>query len=73
MRPSRQRANRIARHLGGRGVRRGSRVAMLLPRSWTHTQRCSVSSGRRGYVPLALRLPGRPCRLRLQDSSAEVP
>ena len=27
------RANRLARHLGARGVRRGSLVAMLLPRS----------------------------------------
>src|SRR6266478_3225063 len=65
------RANRIARHLGGRGVGRGSIVAMLLPRSVeAYAALLGILKSGAAYVPIDPEYPADRVAYILEDSGA---
>src|SRR5260370_2542656 len=68
-----QRANRLAHYLGRRGVRRGSLVAILLPRSLDAYVAIlgNIKSGA-AYLPLDPEYPADRVRYVLRDSQAEA-
>ncbi len=67
------RANRIARHLRGRGVRCGARVAMLLPRSTdTYAALLGILKAGAAYVPIEIEYPANRVAYILGDSGAQA-
>lgn len=68
-----QQANRIARQLYAQGVRRGSRVAFLLPRSITaYATLLGAMKAGAAYVPLDPAYPEDRIQYILDDSAAEL-
>src|SRR5947207_3908974 len=66
-----QRANRLARHLRARGVRRGSLVAMLLPRSIdAYTSLLGILKAGAAYVPIDPEYPADRVAYILENSGA---
>jgi non-ribosomal peptide synthetase-like protein len=64
-----RRANRIARHLRFRGVERGMRVAMLLPRTPdAYATLLGILKSGAAYVPLDPEWPRERCEFVLEDS-----
>jgi non-ribosomal peptide synthetase component F len=67
------RANRLARHLRSRGVRRGSVVAMLLPRSVdAYAAILGILKSGAAYVPINPEYPADRVAYILEDSGAEA-
>ena len=67
------RANRLARHLRGRGVSRGSIVAMLLPRSIdAYAAHLAILKSGAAYVPIDPDYPADRVAYILKDSGAAV-
>src|SRR5437762_1617642 len=68
-----QRANRLARHLRARGVRRGSLVAMLLPRSIdAYTALLGILKSGAAYVPIDPEYPADRVAYILENSGASA-
>jgi len=67
------RANRLARHLRGRGATRGSIVAMLLPRSIdAYAAHLAILKSGAAYVPIDPDYPADRIAYILQDSGASI-
>jgi len=66
-------ANRIARHLRARGVARGSRVALLLPRSpQVYAALLGILKSGAAYVPIDPECPGERLRFVLEDAAVDA-
>ena len=66
-------ANRLARHLRAMGIRSGSRVAILLPRSIdAYAALLGVLKAGAAYVPLDPDYPAERIRYILEDAAADV-
>src|SRR6266576_4422438 len=67
------RANRLSRHLCARGVRRGSRVAMLLPRSAdAYVALLGILKAGAAYVPIDPEYPRERVAFILENSEARA-
>ncbi|HXJ68691.1 MAG TPA: AMP-binding protein, partial [Verrucomicrobiae bacterium] len=65
-------ANRIARHLRARGVARGSRVALLLPRSpQVYAALLGILKSGAAYVPIDPECPVERLRFVLEDAAVD--